>query len=168
MGLKTIAIPSNEAQSLQTISITGSGSTPRTGVGGLGAIRFQTVDASPTNVVNLMGSVDGVTFFPVQSITGSGQAIGNVTAYNYIQFDTSTYGGSPFTIVYKGDDLYSGDSDASSTDGIRPNAFDRVDIERDSITKDPVIIDFWFAGSKIKTLELTYDIDGDLIRVEKI
>lgn len=68
---------------------------------GINSVRVQISDAAPSNVVAVSGSVDGVNWIPVGSVTGNNAVIFSTHAYDFIQAETVVYGGSPFNASWK-------------------------------------------------------------------
>jgi len=69
---------------------------------GTGSLRIQTVGAGASNQVLAEGTLDGLNWTSLGVVVGSDLALIDTQSYEYIKLSCSVYGGTPFTLYWKG------------------------------------------------------------------
>jgi hypothetical protein len=68
---------------------------------GINSVRVQVENADPSNVVTVYGSVNGLSWFPVGTVSGNDAIVFPTIAYDFVKADVTTYGGTPFDASWK-------------------------------------------------------------------
>jgi hypothetical protein len=168
MGFHLSRARPSETDGEQPVDVTGPGDIFTGPVEGLSSIRIQTTGSTGDSIA-LLGSLDNINFLPIQDISGPGSFLASVLGYRFIKLTVTSFA-NPFQVFWNDEEeeVPDQDNEAEYEAGIRPPRFDRVVLTRDSLSKDLTVVNFYKKGLSIKQLQLSYDIDGDLVEVETL
>lgn len=169
MGFHRGSVTPSEIDTNSPIDVNGPGDIFNGSVEGNPSVRIQSTGVIG-NIVSLYGSVNGTDFIFIEQIDGPGTFLSSLGGFNKAKISVSAYVGPSFTVSVNDYDKETADqfNPAEYESGIRPPRFDRVVLTRDSLTKDLTIANFYQRGVSIKQLQLSYDIDGDLVEVKTL
>lgn len=68
---------------------------------GINSVRLQIAGAGSANEVSILGSVDGLTWIPVGSVTGNNAVVFSTLAYDFVKAETTIYDAIPFNASWK-------------------------------------------------------------------
>jgi len=169
MGFHRGSITPAELETGTPIVVIGPGDIFVGSVEGNPSLRIQSTGVVG-NVVSLFASVNNIDYVLIEQIDGPGTFLSSLGGFNTAKVTVGPYVGPSFTVALNEYDKDTADqfNPAEYEAGIRPPRFDRVTLTRNSLTKDLSLATFYQRGVSIKQLELSYDIDGDLIEVKTL
>lgn len=103
MGIHGTGQPTLEFYETSQQNLSAVGVIYTTNIDGINTYRLQTVGAGGSNLVSAYGSLDGASWVFIGSVVGNETKVLNYHSYGFVKFETTTYGGTPFSLYWKGD-----------------------------------------------------------------